>query len=98
MDMVEQPDRLEAEALRFQRDLRRPLPRVEWLPAVVFAHPALGHDRTDLHSFPPRHLERYDVREVDGAHSSCRWTITRTTRRIRDPNPRAASSNASGPG
>ena len=56
LEVVEQPDRLEAEALGLPGDLRRPAPRLERLPAVVLADPALRNDRPDLHLFASRWL------------------------------------------
>ena len=68
--MVEQPDRLEAELLRLPGDRRRPAPRVERVPAVIFADPTLGNDRADLHRFTPsikplhRRIRRTDTARV----------------------------------
>ena len=49
MEVVEEPDRLEAEPLGLERHLRRPPPRVEGVPAVVLALPALRDDGADPH-------------------------------------------------
>ena len=56
LEVVEQPDRLEAERLRLPGDLNGPLPGGRRIHAVVLAGPALGDDDPDLHGALPSRL------------------------------------------
>jgi hypothetical protein len=58
VEVVEEPDRLHAESLRIPGDGDGPLPRLERVPAVVFAGPSLGHDDAELHGPLPSTVAR----------------------------------------
>ena len=52
VEVVEDPQRLEAERLGLRGELDGPRPGLGGVPAVVLALPALGHHQTDLHPVP----------------------------------------------
>src|SRR5215210_3974033 len=53
MEVVEDPDRLEAKGFDFGSECTCPRPCVNRLPAVIFTCPALWNDYSDLHTCAP---------------------------------------------
>ncbi len=90
VEMIEHPQRFEAERLGLLRELDRPRPGVGRIPAVVFALPALGRHQSDLHPRPPIwiRVRRRGRADVHGdASRAVRADAGRLRPRGRTPRP-----------